>query len=105
MKPGGSDGGGGEDVVHAAGAVALRVQGDVEEAEGAEGGGDAVEGFERERVREFGAGDLDAGEVAVVADTDLMEAEGVEGSFGLLDLGEVFAGDGAAVLDAGGEAG
>ena len=41
----------------------------------------------------------------MVADADLREAERVEGVFGLLDLGEVFAGDGAAVLDARGEAG
>ena len=41
----------------------------------------------------------------MVADADLLEAEGVKSSFGLFDLGEVFAGDGAAVLDAGGEAG
>ena len=99
------DGGGGEDFVHGAGAVALGVEGDVEEAEGAEGGGDAVEGFDGEGAGEFGAGDFDAGEVAVVADADLLEAEGVEGGFGLLDLAEIFAGDGAAVLDAGGEAG
>ena len=45
---GGCDGGGGEDVVHAAGTVALGVEGDVEEAEGAEGRGDAVEGVEVE---------------------------------------------------------
>ena len=41
----------------------------------------------------------------MVADTDAGEAQGVEGVFGLLDLAEIFAGDGAAVLDAGGEAG
>ena len=92
-------------VVHGAGAVALGVQGDVEEAEGFEGGGDAVEGFQGEGAGEVGAGDLDAGEVSVVADADLGEAEGMEGFLGLLDLGEVFAGDGATVLDAGREAG
>ena len=105
LAGGGGDGGGGEDFVHGAGAVALGVEGDVEEAEGAEGGGDAVEGFDVEGAGEFGAGDFDAGEVSVVADSDLLEAEGVQGGFGLFDLGEVFAGDGAAVLDAGGEAG
>ena len=36
----------------------------------------------------------------MVADADLGEAEGMEGRFGLLDLREIFAGDGAAVLDA-----
>ena len=36
----------------------------------------------------------------MVADSDAGEAEGVEGAFGLLDLAEVFAGDGAAVFDA-----
>ncbi len=54
---------------------------------------------------EVSAGDLDAGEVAVVADADLPEAECVEGGFGLLDLREAFGGDGEAVGDAGGEAG
>ena len=101
----GADGGGGEDFVHGAGTVALGVEGDVEEAEGAKGGGDAIEGFNVEGAGEFGAGNFDAGEVSVVADADLLEAEGVQGGFGLLDLGEVFAGDWAAVLDAGGETG
>ena len=41
----------------------------------------------------------------MVADAHLREAEGVEGIFCLLDLGEIFAGYGATVLDAGGEAG
>jgi len=41
----------------------------------------------------------------VVADADLREAEGVERGFGLLDLREIFAGDGSALLDARGEAG
>jgi hypothetical protein len=40
-----------------------------------------------------------------MADADLLEAEGVEGLFGLFDLREVFAGDGTAILDARGEAG
>jgi len=40
------DGGGGEDFVHAAGAVALGVEGDVEEAERFEGCGDAVQDVE-----------------------------------------------------------
>lgn len=101
----GGDGGGWENFVHAAGAVALGVEGDVKEAEGAHGGSDLVEGFEIEGAGEFGAGDFYAGQVSVVADADLMEAEGVEGFFGLLDLSEIFAGYGAAVFDAGGEAG
>ena len=47
MSAGGwCDGGGGEDFVHAAGAVALGVEGDVEEAEGFKGGGDVVEDVE-----------------------------------------------------------
>ena len=41
----------------------------------------------------------------MVADADLRKAEGVESVFGLLDLREIFACDGAAVLDARGEAG
>ena len=47
MSEGGwRDGGGREDFVHAAGAVALGVESDVEEAEGFEGCGDAVEDVE-----------------------------------------------------------
>ncbi len=94
-----------EDIVHTAGAVALRIERDIEEAEGLERGGDPVESFDGEGAGEFGAGDLDAGEVSVVANADLAEAEGVKRLFGLLDLGEVFASDGTAVLDARGEAG
>jgi hypothetical protein len=86
LAGGGSDGGGGENVVHAAGAIAFGVEGDVEEAEGLDGGGDLFEDGEREGSGEIFAGDLDAGEVAVVADADLGEAEGVKGGFGLLDL-------------------
>ena len=95
----------GEDLVHGSGAVALGVEGDVQEAEGFEGLRDLVEGFEVEDPVEVFAGYFDAGEVAVVADADLREAEAVECLFGLLDLGEVFAGNWASVLDAGGEAG
>jgi hypothetical protein len=36
----------------------------------------------------------------VVAHANLREAEGMKGGFGLLDLLKIFAGDGAAVLDA-----
>ncbi len=41
----------------------------------------------------------------MVADTETAQAERGEGIFGLLDLGEHFGGDAAAVLDARGEAG
>ena len=41
----------------------------------------------------------------MVTDSDAGEAEGVEGVFGLLDLTEIFAGDGPAVFDARGETG
>ena len=86
-------------MVHAAGAVAFGVEGDVEEAERLDGGGDCLEDGEEEGAGEIVTGDFDAGEVAVMADSDLGEAEGVEGGFGLLDLGEIFAGDGPAVFD------
>src|ERR1700742_2636685 len=94
-----------QDVVHRAGAVALGVERDVEEAERLERGGDLVEGLDRERAGQLGPGDLDAGEVAVVTDADLAEAERVQGLLGALHLAEVLAGDRAAVLDAAGEAG
>ena len=77
----------GQDVIHGAGAIALGVEGDVEEAERAERGGDAVEGFDGQGMRGIGAVDLDAGEVAVMAHADLGEAEGVQCCFGALDPG------------------
>ena len=46
-RAGGGDRVGRKDIVHAAGAVTLGIEGDVEKAEGAKGGGDAVEDFER----------------------------------------------------------
>ncbi len=91
-------------MIHRAGAVAFGVDSDVDESEWLDGGGDLCENREREGARKVFDGDFDAGDVAVVADSDLREAEGVEGGFGLLDLGEIFAGDGAAVFDARGEA-
>ena len=101
----GTDGRGGKKgLIHRAGAVAFGVDSDVEESEWLDGGGDLCENREREGARKVFDGDFDAGDVAVVADADLREAEGVKGGFGLLDLREVFAGDGPAVLDARGEA-
>src|ERR1700744_321244 len=96
---GGGDGGDGQHIVHGARAIALRVEGDVEEAQGAQSGGDAVKGFERESAGKVGAGDLDAGEVAMVTDANLGKAEGVESLFGLLDLAEVLACDWPTVLN------
>ena len=61
LAGGGSDGGGGEDVIHAAGAVAFCVEGHVEEAERLDGGGDFFEDGEREGAGEVFAGDFDAG--------------------------------------------
>ncbi len=94
-----------QQVVHAASAIASGVEGGVKETEEPEGGGDAVEGSEREGARKVFAGDLDAGKVVVVADADLEKAKAVEGGFGLLDLQKALPGDGEAVGDAGGEAG
>lgn len=95
----GGDGGCGEDIVHAAGAVAFGVDGDVEESEGLDGGGDLLEDGQGQGTGEIFAGDFEAGEVAVVTDADLGETEGVENGFCLLDLREILAGDWAAVLD------
>ena len=102
---GGGDFCDGENSVHAAGAIALRVESDVEEAEGAKCSSDVVEGFERECTGEFVTGDFDASKVAVMADADLLEAEVVKSFFGLFDLREIFASDGATVFDARGETG
>src|SRR5665213_163551 len=91
----------GQDVIHRAGAVALGVEGDVGEAERAQRGGDLVKGFDGQGMGEIGAGDLDAGEVAMMADADLKEAEGVQGVFGAFNLAEVFRRYSSAVFDAG----
>jgi hypothetical protein len=95
----------GEGLIHGAGTVAFGVDGDIEEAKRTQGLGDAIEGVKIEDARKLGSRDFDAGEAAVVTDADLVEAKGMEGGFGLLDLGEIFAGDGSAVLDAGCKAG
>jgi hypothetical protein len=71
----------------------------------AEGGGDGIEGGELEGAGQFGAGNFNAGQVAMVANAELAEAEGAEAVFGLFDLLKDFAGDSAAVFDAGGETG
>src|ERR1700722_7377754 len=99
------DGRDGEHVVHGAGTVALRVERDVGEAAGAERRGDLVEHGDGERAGKVLAGDLDAGEFAVVADADLGKAEGVHRVFGAFYLTQIFGGYSAAVLDARGEAG
>ncbi len=83
----------------------MGVERDVLEAEHLERGGDAVEDVEVKSARQVGAGDLDAGEVAVVPDADLGEAESMEVVFGAFDLGKGLGGDGTAVLDARGKAG
>ena len=85
-RGGWSDGGGGKDIVHAARSVAFGVDGDIEEAERLDGRGDLFQHGEREGAGEIFAGDLDAGEVAVVAYADLGEAKDVESGFSLLDL-------------------
>ena len=97
----GADGGGCEEgVVHGAGAVAFGVESDVEEAERFDSGGDGFEDGQRESARKVVAGYFDARQVAVVANTDLRKTESVKGFFSLLDLREIIACDGAAVLDA-----
>src|SRR4051794_41830526 len=89
---GGSDCGSGEEVVHAAGAIAFSVECDVEEAERLDGGGGFFEDREREGAGAVFAGDLDAGEVAVAAAGHLWEAEAVESGVGLFFSGEGYAG-------------
>src|SRR6185312_16888315 len=100
----GCDGMNGQHVVHGAGAVALRVQRNVSEAEGPKGGGDAVKGVEGKSPGQVWASDLDPCQVAMVSHTDLREAERVQRLFGALYLAEVFGSHGAAVFDARGEA-
>ena len=68
--------------------VSRGVQGDVEEAEGLEGGGDLVEGSEGQGARKIFAGDLDAGQGVVVANADLHKPHGMSQILGLFDLGQ-----------------
>ena len=77
LTGGASDGGRGEDIVHAAGSVAFGVESDVVEAERLDGGGDFFEDGDGEGSGEVFAGDFDAGEVAMVANANLGEAEGM----------------------------
>ena len=77
---------GGEDGVVAAGAEALEVEGDVEEAEGTEVGDELFTEGGLAELGEVGEGDFDAGEVAtVVADAKFGQAGAAEKLFGLVD--------------------
>src|SRR6187402_1869914 len=102
---GGGDGGGWKEVVHRARAVSVRVDRYEPKACGMDGGRDRLDRFDVEGAGKVFNGDLDAGEVVVCANANLVESEFVEGFLALLDLGEGFAGDSLAVLDARGEAG
>jgi len=77
----------------------------VEETEGLDGSSDGFEDGQSESTRKVVARDLDSGQIAVVANADLRKTECVKSFFGLLDLSEIVARNGAAVLDAGGETG
>jgi len=70
-----------------------------------ESGRDGVEGIHGESAGQFGTGDFNAGQVAVVAHTEFAESQLAETFFRLLDLVKDFACDGAAVFDARGQAG
>jgi hypothetical protein len=90
----------GENRIHAAGAISLGIEGDVEKAEWTQCRRDAVESFKRKSAWQFLARDLDAGEIAVMANANLPEAKIMESFLGLFNLGEIFWGNGTAVLDA-----
>jgi hypothetical protein len=78
-------------------AVALEVEGDVEEADGFEAGVDGGGHFRCERAGEFVGRDFDASEFVVEADAELAEAEVAEGGFGTVDEREAFGRDFGAV--------
>ena len=95
---------GAQEGVHGAGAETFQVEGYEFESQSFEnpcefGGSGGIEG-----AGQFVLGDLDADDLTVMAHAELAEAEGAESVFSLLDCGQGFAGDGAAVFDAGGEA-
>ena len=94
---------GGQDGVHGAGAKAGAIERDVLVAGLFESGSEGVEHLDRESAGQLGAGNFDAGQVAVVAHAELAEAEVAQALFGALHLLEDFTGDSASVLDARGE--
>ena len=92
-----------QDVVEAAGAEGVEVEGDPEVTEGLEAGGDFVAVGEGEF--HLVGGDLDAAELVVVAGADLAEAEVAQDVLGGFDAAQGLDGYGGAVGDAGGQAG
>src|SRR6185369_5468495 len=100
-----SDGVHRKNVIHRSRAVPLSVECDVEEAEGPQSGSDLVEHLEAKGAGQLGARDLNTGQIAVMPHAHLPEAEHVKSVLCLLNLGEIFWGDGVAVFDPGGEAG
>src|ERR1039458_4597795 len=98
------DGGHWEHVVHRAGTIALGVDRYEDKAERLQRLGDAIEHGEGQRAGKVVPRDLDPGQLAVVANANVEEAEGVQGFFGALNLAEVLGGDGPAVFDTRGEA-
>lgn len=91
--------------VQGSGAEACAIDGDVLKSGAAQLGGDGVHHFQGEGALQLGAGDLDTGEFAVVADAELAKAKLPQALFGALDLFENFAGDRPSVFHAGGETG
>jgi hypothetical protein len=65
----------GQNGVHCAGAEALAIERDVLETSELEGGGDRVKHFEGEGTGQFVASQFDAGQRAVMADTQFSEAQ------------------------------
>ena len=87
-----------ETFVHGAAAEAGEVERDVRVAEVAQVRDDALAVLDDHRdVRQF---DLDAGDIAVVADAELAQPETTQERFGGTDLVKRFDGDGRAVWDA-----
>ena len=93
----------GQDGIHTAGAITLRIERNVNKAEWTKGRGDPIEYINRECAREFVARDLNAGKLSVMANAYLLEPESVERLLGLFDLGEIFAGYRTAIFDTRGE--
>src|SRR5581483_8620415 len=98
-------GGGTEGLVHAARAEALQVEGDVQEAERLQLRRDLTVEVRLEQTRHLAGGQLDAGELLMVANAHVAEAEAAQVLFCLVDPGELLHGNNLPIGDAGREAG
>ena len=91
----------GKNRIHGTGAKAGAIERDVFEAGLLESRGDCIKHIHCEGAGQLSACEFDAGQLAVMANAQFAKAKLTQALFSLFNLAENFAGDGAAILDAG----